>query len=51
MLKIGLWLVTPSVVTFFASSYSIQNTLVVLVLAVVVLMMGIGPRLPGKAGS
>lgn len=47
MLKIGLWLGTPSIITFLASSYSvrIENTLFVFILAVLALAFGIGPRL------
>lgn len=50
MLKLGLWLGTPSVITFLASSYSvrIENTLFVFALAILALVVGIGPRLTGK---
>ena len=50
MLKIGLWLGAPSVVTFLASSDSvrIENTLFVFALAVLALAIGIGPRLSRK---
>ena len=50
MIKIGLWLAAPSVVTFFVSSdlVRIENTLFVLALSIVALAIGIGPRLTGK---
>jgi hypothetical protein len=49
MLKIGLWLGTPPVVTFLASSDSarFENALFVFALALVALAIGIGPRLTG----
>lgn len=52
MLKLGLWLGTPSLVTFLASSYSvrIENTLLIFALSVIALLIGIGPRL-GKKDS
>lgn len=50
MLKIGLWLGTPSVITFLASSYAIriENTLFIFALSVIALVIGIGPRLTDK---
>ncbi len=50
MFKLGLWLGTPSVVTFLASSYSVrlENTVLIFALTVIALLVGIGPRLSGK---
>lgn len=52
MLKLGLWLGAPPLVTFVASSSSMQweATLVVFVLAVIALLMGLGPRVNGRNG-
>lgn len=46
MLKIGLWLGTPPVIAFLSSPLSmrLENTLTVLALAVIALLVGIGPR-------
>lgn len=53
MLKLGLWLGTPTVVTFLASSYSVrlENTFFIFALAVIALLIGIGPRLTGKTSE
>lgn len=50
MVKLGLWLGAPSLVTFLASSYSvrIENTLLIFALSVIALFVGIGPRLTRK---
>lgn len=50
MVKLGLWLGTPSLITFLASSYSIriENTLFIFALSVLALIVGIGPRLSGS---
>lgn len=52
MVKLGLWLGAPSLVTFVASSSSMQweSTLVVFVLSVIALLMGLGPRANGGNG-
>lgn len=52
MVKLGLWLGTPSVITFLASSSSVrvENTLFVFALSVLALLIGIGPRLTGRNG-
>jgi hypothetical protein len=51
MLKLGLWLGAPSLVTFLASSSSVrvENALLILMLSVIALLFGIGPRLTGKS--
>jgi len=50
VIKLGLWLGTPSLVTFLASSYSVrvENTLLIFALSVIALLVGIGPRLSRK---
>lgn len=52
MVKLMLWLGTPSLITFFVSSSSVrfENTLIIFALSVVSLLVGIGPRLPSKNG-
>lgn len=53
MVKLGLWLGTPPLITFLASSYSvrIENALFVFALCVVAVIIGIGPRLTRKKGQ
>lgn len=53
MVKLGLWLGTPPLITFLASSYSvrIENALFVFALCVVALLIGIGPRLKRRKGQ
>jgi hypothetical protein len=50
MIKISLWLGMPSILTFLASSYTVrvENTLLIFGLAVLALIIGIGPRLSGR---
>lgn len=52
MVKIALWLGTPSMVTFLASAASdrLLNTLVIFALSIVLLLFGIGPRPPARNG-
>ena len=52
MVKFALWLGTPAFVTFLASSSSVrlENALLIFVLSIVLLLFGIGPRLPGRHG-
>lgn len=52
MLKLGLWLGAPAIVTFLASSHSVrlENAFLVFALSVVALLFGIGPRLTRKSG-
>ena len=53
MVKLGLWLGTPSLITFLASSYSVrfENALLIFALSVIALLVGIGPRITRKGGS
>lgn len=50
LLKVGLWLGAPPLVTFLASSYSVrlENALFVFAFAVLAMLVGIGPRITGK---
>jgi hypothetical protein len=52
MFKLGLWIATPSLVTFLASSnpVRVENALLIFALSVIALLMGIGPRIGDKAG-
>ena len=52
MVKLGLWLGAPALVTFLASSSSVrlENAIFVFAFSVLGLLVGIGPRLTGKNG-
>lgn len=52
MFKLALWLTAPTLVTFLASSSSVrlENTVLIFALTVVLLLFGLGPRLPGRHG-
>ena len=51
MLKLGLWLGAPALVTFLASSSAVrlENALFVFAFSVLALLVGIGPRLSSKS--
>lgn len=51
MLKLGLWIGTPSVMTFLASSYSalLENIVFFFALSVAALFVAIVPRLSESA--
>lgn len=53
MLKLGLWIGTPSLITFLASSYSalLENIVFIFMLSVMALLVAIVPRLSDKAVS
>lgn len=50
MVKIGLWLGAPTLVTFLVSSSSVrlEYTLLIFALSLISLFVGIGPHLSGK---
>jgi hypothetical protein len=52
MVKIGLWLGAPTLVTFLVSSSPVrmEYTLVIFALALIALFMGIGPQSSDKGG-
>ena len=50
MIKLGLWLGAPSLITYFASSYAVvvENILLFFVLSLLALMVAIAPRAIGE---
>jgi hypothetical protein len=52
MVKVGLWLGSPTVVTFLASAQTmrLENTLLIFTVALIALFLGFGPGLSDKGG-
>ena len=52
MLKVGLWLGVPALVTFAVSAPSVrlENTVLVFAVTLVAMLVGIGPHINGKVG-
>ena len=50
MVKLSLWIGAPSLITYFASSYSVvvENILLFFLLSLLALMVAIVPRVAGE---